>query len=400
MGLLAVEEARSRILAGVQPTAAEEVALEAGFGRVLAADVGAAITQPPFDASAMDGYAVRARDVGEAPVSLRVIGEAPAGAGFGGTLGSGEAVRIFTGAPLPPGADTVVIQENTTTQGADVIIGKPAEKGQFVRPCGLDFKEGEALLTAGTRLGSREIALAAAMNRPRLSVRRKPTVSILPTGDELISPGGTPGPGQIVSSNNFGMAAFVQRYGGEPIDLGVTGDTVAALGQALRGAAETDVLVTLGGASVGKHDLVQKALTDWGMELDFWKIAMRPGKPLIFGLSGAVRVLGLPGNPVSTFVCAAIFLRPLLQTMLGQPVTENTMTATLGAALGENDERQDYLRATLERHSDGTCTATPFARQDSSMLRTLAEADGMIVRPPFDRARQAGDTVEVLICDF
>ena len=400
MSLLPVEDARSRILAGVAPTAHEQVDLRHALGRVLAKDVDARITQPPFDASAMDGYALRASDLLRAPATLNVIGEAPAGMAFSGEVAPGEAVRIFTGAPMPQGADTVVIQENTQTDGATVKIFQTCPKGQFVRPRGLDFKQGDVLLTAGTSLGSREIALSAAMNHPSLSVHRKPKVTIIPTGDELIAPGETPGPDQIISSNNFGMAAFVERCGGEAIDLGVTADTTSALHEALEQAHETDILITLGGASVGKHDLVQQALTDRGMKLDFWKIAMRPGKPLIFGTLDQVRVLGFPGNPVSTFVCAEIFLRPLISAMLGHKFTERIVTAKLGADLGANDERQDYLRATLHREADGQHTATPFKKQDSSMLRTLAQADCMIVRPPFDEAKSVGETVQILICDF
>lgn len=399
-GLLPVEEAKSRILDGAQPTTVEEVALRNAFGRVLAADVHARITQPPFNSSAMDGYAVRVADVTNAPATLRVVGEAPAGAAYHGTVGPGEAVRIFTGAPVPDGADTIVIQENTQVSGSSVDVLQSPKPEQFVRPRGLDFAEGEALLRAGTRLGSREIALAAAMNHPSLSVHRKPKVAILPTGDELVAPGGTPAPDQIISSNNYGMAAFVERYGGAALDLGVVADTASALEGALRGVSDADILITLGGASVGKHDLVQHALTNAGMTLDFWKIAMRPGKPLIYGRLGNTRVLGLPGNPVSTFVCAAIFLRPLLGALLGRPDEDQPMLATLGADMSENDERQDYMRATIETAPDGTRTATPFAKQDSSMLRTLAEADGFIVRPPFDKPRTAGETIEIMISDF
>lgn len=398
--LLPVAKAKARIVDGVEPTGTEAVELRDAFGRVLAEDVKARITQPPFNASAMDGYAVRAEDVTQTPTALTVIGEAPAGAAFGGTVGPGEAVRIFTGAPVPEGADTIVIQENTETDGANVMVLRTPRPEQFVRPRGLDFADGECLLSAGTRLGSREIALAAAMNHPSLSVRRKPKVAILPTGDELIAPGGNPAPDQIISSNNYGMAAFVERYGAEALDLGVVGDTTPALNKALQAARGADILITLGGASVGKHDLVQQALTDAGMTLDFWKIAMRPGKPLIFGRLGLTRVLGLPGNPVSTFVCAAIFLRPLLGALLGRPGDEETQTATLGTDMGDNDERQDYMRATLKNAADGTRIATPFPKQDSSMLRTLAAADGFIIRPPFDKARSAGETVEIMTSDF
>ena len=400
MALLPVEEARARILDGVTPTDTESVALSSARGRVLAEDIGSRINQPPFAASAMDGYAVRAEDVGTAPANLNVIGEAPAGQAFDGTVGPGEAVRIFTGAPVPDGADTIVIQENTDTVGAQVTVLQAANPSQFVRPLGLDFKNGEILLRAGTRLGSREIALAAAMNHPALPVRRKPRVAILATGDELIAPGGTPRPDQIISSNNLGMAAFAAQAGAEPVDLGIAADTTEALIQGIGRGADADVLVTLGGASVGDHDLVQHALDSLGMTLDFWKIAMRPGKPLMFGTLGDTRVLGLPGNPVSTFVCARIFLRPLLDTLLGATPKEPTERALLGADMAENDERQDYMRATMRRGDDGSIIATPYPKQDSSMLRTLAEANCFIIRPPFDRARREGEAIDILLFDF
>ena len=400
MALLPVEEARARILDGVAPTDVETVDLAAAPGRVLAEDVGSRINQPPFPASAMDGYAVRADDVSTAPTDLTVIGEAPAGQAYDGTVGPGQAVRIFTGAPVPDGADTIVIQENTSIDGGKVTVHQAATPGQFVRPLGLDFKHGEVLLKAGTRLGSREIALAAAMNHPALPVRRKPRVAILATGDELIAPGGTPRPDQIISSNNLGMAAFVTQAGAEPVDLGIAADTTNALTHGIERAAGADVLVTLGGASVGDHDLVQHALDTLGMTLDFWKIAMRPGKPLMFGTLGETRVLGLPGNPVSTFVCARIFLRPLLDTLLGATPQEPTERALLGADMAENDERQDYMRATMHRSDDGSVIATPYRKQDSSMLRTLAEANCFIIRPPFDRARREGEPVDILLFDF
>ena len=400
MALLPVEEARARILDGVAPTDAETVELAAAPGRVLAEDVGSRINQPPFPASAMDGYAVRGEDVSTAPADLTVIGEAPAGQAFDGTVGPGQAVRIFTGAPVPDGADTIVIQENTSVDGTKVTVLEAAKPGQFVRPLGLDFKYGEVLLKAGTRLGSREIALAAAMNHPALPVRRKPRVAILATGDELIAPGGAPRPDQIISSNNLGMAAFVTQAGAEPVDLGIAADTTDALTRGIERAAGADVLVTLGGASVGDHDLVQHALDALGMTLDFWKIAMRPGKPLMFGTLGDTRVLGLPGNPVSTFVCARIFLRPLLDTLLGATPKEPTERAVLGADMAENDERQDYMRATMRRGDDGNVIATPYAKQDSSMLRTLAEANCFIIRPPFDRARREGEPIDILLFDF
>ena len=400
MALLPVEEARARILDGVTPTDTETVELSAARGRVLAEDVGSRINQPPFAASAMDGYAVRAEDVGTAPATLTVIGEAPAGQAFAGTVGPGQAVRIFTGAPVPDGADTIIIQENTETDGADVTVLQAANPAQFVRPLGLDFKNGEILLKAGTRLGSREIALAAAMNHPALPVRRKPRVAILATGDELIAPGGTPRPDQIISSNNLGMAAFAAQAGADPVDLGIAADTTDALIQGIgtrrwRGRAGHPWR-RLGrqprsGAARPRHPRHDARLLE---------DRHAAGKTAHVGTLGDTRVLGLPGNPVSTFVCARIFLRPLLDTLLGATPKEPTERARLGADMAENDERQDYMRATMRRGDDGGIIATPYPKQDSSMLRTLAEANCFIIRPPFDRARREGEPIDILLFDF
>jgi molybdopterin molybdotransferase len=352
--------------------------------------------------SAMDGYAVRAADVGMVPVRLRVIGAAPAGHPFDGSVGPGEAVRIFTGAPLPGGADTIVIQEDTERVGDEVVVRESSGPGRFVRRRGLDFAEGEVLLNAGRRLSPRDIALAAAMNHPDLPVRTLPKVAILATGDELVPPGDDPGPDRIIASNGFGIAGMVRRAGGEPVDLGIAPDNRQALADAVHRAIDTgaDVFVTLGGASVGEHDIVQDVLEAAGLTLDFWKIAMRPGKPLMFATQARRRALGLPGNPVSAIVCARIFLKPLLAALLGIEPAESGVQARLAEALPANDRRQDYLRARLDRAPDGTLTATAFPVQDSSMQRTLAMANGLIVRPPFDPAQGAGALVTVLPLDF
>ncbi len=406
MALLPVEEALRRVLDGAEPVAAEEVRLADAHGRTLAADVAARRTQPPFDTTAMDGYAVRAEDVATVPVSLDVIGEAPAGHAFAGRVGPGQAVRIFTGAPLPDGADCIVIQENTDYGSETVSVREPAVAGQFVRRRGLDFSDGDVLLRAGSVLGPRHVALAAAMNHPALPVRRKPRVAIIATGDELVPPGADPGPDRIIASNSFGIAAMARRNGGMPVDLGIAPDRPDALSRAVDGAvaAEADILITLGGASVGDHDIVQDVLSSHGLALDFWKIAMRPGKPLIFGRLGAMRVLGLPGNPVSSMVCGRLFLAPLIQALLGRIDAAVTMDAgetagRLGEALKANDERQDYLRATVRRDAAGTLVATPFSRQDSSMLATLVKADALIVRAPFAPPAAAGDACRLLLMD-
>lgn len=350
----------------------------------------------------MDGYAVRAGDVASLPATLAVITEIPAGRPFAGSIGPGEAARIFTGGAIPDGADTIVIQENVEVVAAGKVrVTENSGAGQYVRPRGLDFHEGEALIPAGRCLTPRDIALAAAMNVPELAVTRRPRVAILATGDELVEPGIDPGPGQIVSSNGVGLAAFVETYGGEPINLGIAPDRLEALSEAITGAGDAEILVTLGGASVGDHDLVQEALGKAGLDLDFWRIAMRPGKPLMFGQIGALRALGLPGNPVSALVCAQIFLKPMIEQLLGWDTDEpETRIARLGTPLPANDQRQDYLRARLARAEDGATVVTPFDRQDSSMLRTLAHANCLIVRPPHAPAAPAGTSVDVLPLDF
>jgi molybdopterin molybdotransferase len=398
MSLVPVEEALARLIAGIEPVEAEDVSLYDAGGRVLAEDVAATRDQPPFPASAMDGYAVRAADTAEAGARLRSIGESRAGARFAGALEPGTAVRIFTGAPVPEGADAILIQENATAEGEMIVVREGVKPGQFVRPAGLDFRAGEVLLRAGRRMEARALALAASMNRHRLSVRRRPHVAMLATGDELVPPGAEPGPDQIVSSNAVGVGALVADAGGDAIDLGIARDRVEDIVAAVDKARGADVLVVIGGASVGEHDLVQEALTASGMELDFWQIAMRPGKPLMVGRLGATRVLGLPGNPVSAIVCGLVFLKPLVRALTGLPLEMVPETARLGAAMAANDRRQDYVRARLALR-DGTPTAVPFDRQDSSMLATLATADALIIRPPHAPAAPEGAEVPILRLD-
>jgi molybdopterin molybdotransferase len=395
-----VDDARRTIVAAMTPVPPEQVSLADALGRVLAAPVAARRTQPPVAVSAMDGYAVQSADVARLPATLRIIGYAPAGAAFAGRLGPGEAVRIFTGAPVPDGADAIVIQENTTVADDRVtVVGGAAAPGRFIRAAGLDFAAGDELLAAGTVLSSRDIGLAAAMNVPWLMVRRRPRVALLSTGDEVVMPGDPIGESQIVSSNGLALAAFVTAEGGAPTDLGIAPDSADALRAMAAGAAGADLLVTTGGASVGDHDLVQSVLGEAGLEVEFWRIAMRPGKPLIFGRLGETAFLGLPGNPVSALVCALIYLRPALRALSGidaDHLSEGPISVVLGSDLPENDERQDYLRARLTRGPDGLPVATPFARQDSAMFALLARADGLIVRPPFAPAARAGETVPLL----
>lgn len=402
MSLMPVEEARARILKGAAPLGTEKARLVAADGLVLAEDVAATRTQPPFAASAMDGYAVRAADVASVPVNLKVTGEIPAGVVHNGTLGAGEALRIFTGAPMPDGADSIVIQENTDRDGDTVTVKQVAKEGDHIRPAGLDFAKGDILLKAGTLLSPRHLALAAAMNHATLPVHRRPRVGVLATGDELVLPGEEPGPGQIISSNSIGIAAFVERCGGVAVDLGIARDTAESLAECIAKARaeKVDVLVTLGGASVGDHDLVMQALEDEGMTLDFWRIAMRPGKPLMFGRLGDIHVMGLPGNPVSAQVCARVFLLPLIHTLLGRDADEgHARMAKAGTDLKENTLRQHYMRAELTCTDAGDLVATPFSEQDSSMLALLARADCLIVRPPDVPAASKGDPVRIIGLD-
>ncbi|HVG81108.1 MAG TPA: gephyrin-like molybdotransferase Glp [Methylomirabilota bacterium] len=399
--MISVEQALNRILAGLGgPMPAEEVPLTHALGRILASDVTAALTQPPMAVSAMDGYAVRSADVASVPAKLTVIGVAPAGRPFDGAVGPGQAVRIFTGAAVPEGADAILIQEDAEASGDTVILREAATPGRFVRPAGLDFQAGSVGLRAGKRLTARDIGLAAAMNRPWLKLRRRPRVAILSTGDELVNPGEAPGPGQIVSSNAFALAAFVEAEGGEALMLGIARDDPADLARAIAAAEGADLLLTSGGASVGDHDLIAGALEEAGMMLDFWKIAMRPGKPLLFGTLGRMPVLGLPGNPVSSLVCAIVFLRPALAALLGRASANAGPTqARLGRDLPENDRRQDYLRSELAGDAAGGLIATPFERQDSAMLSLLARAGCLVIRPPHAPPAHSGQPVPILRLD-
>ncbi|HEY5080433.1 MAG TPA: gephyrin-like molybdotransferase Glp [Bauldia sp.] len=396
--LLPVDEAIARIVAGVTPLAMEVIALDAAEGRTLAAPLSAKRTQPPFDASAMDGYAVRAVDLATPPARLRLIGTAAAGAGFAGTVGPNETVRILTGAPVPAGADSVLIQENAEATDATTLVAKTTVKrGQYVRPAGLDFRNGAVLLAAGVCLGMREIALAAAMGHASLPVRARPRIAIASTGDELVAPGIMPTGAQIVAASAPGLAAYVRTLGAEPHDLGLVTDDLAAIGRTADAALAlgADVLVTLGGASVGDHDLVGAGLAAKGMALDFWKIAMRPGKPLMFGRIGPMRVLGLPGNPVSSLVCAILFLRPLIDALLARPPADLSEPAVLATDAPANDARQDYVRSTM-MVADGLPAVTPLPVQDSSMLSVLAVATCLLIRPPNAPAARTGEACRII----
>jgi molybdopterin molybdotransferase len=399
MALLTVAEALARVTDGLVPLDAEALPLDQAAGRVLACEMAARLTQPPFDASAMDGYAVRAADVASLPARLRLIGESAAGHRFGRVVEPGAAVRIFTGAPVPEGADTIVIQEDAE-ESDGVVLVREAAPGRHIRPRGQDFSEGQVLLRAGRRLGSRELMLAASMNYPELLVRRRPKVALLATGDEVVPPGSELAADQIVSSVPYGLAALIAAEGCEAMSLGIAKDNTESLVTLARSGRAADILITIGGASVGARDLVSSALRGEGLELDFWKIAMRPGKPLLYGKLGHQRVLGLPGNPVSALVCAHVFLVPMLRKLLGlaeraQPSPE----ALLAEDLEANGPREHYMRAVSEWTAEGKRRVKPLPSQDSSLMAAFAEADCLIVRPPHVPALSQGQRVRIIPLD-
>jgi molybdopterin molybdotransferase len=400
MALLPVEDAQARLLNSAVPLEqVETLPLTLAKNRILAKSLRAHLTQPPFDASAMDGYALRAMDAIDVGAELDVIGTSAAGHGFEGTLGVGQCVRIFTGAPVPAGADCILLQEDAEklNDGARIRTTFAVKQARHIRPLGQDFRDGDALLSAGTRLDYTRLMLAAAANNAEVAVYKKPLVAILATGDELILPGGTPG--QIIASNSFALRAMCEDLGADVLDLGLVPDQHDAIVAAVQRAkmAGADVLVTTGGASVGDHDLVQSALTAAGMVLDFWKIAMRPGKPLMVGRLGPMHVLGLPGNPVSSMVCSLLFLEPLICKLARQPLPKRQAIVKTTTTLSANDQRQDYLRARITRHADGTLSAEPFGKQDSSMMNVLANADALVIRPPFAPELIAGEDCPAML---
>jgi molybdopterin molybdotransferase len=399
VALMPVADALAASLAGAEPLAEEMVALDAAFHRVLAHDVAARRTQPPQAMSAMDGYAVRAADASQIKTRLKVIGEVAAGRPFDRAVGAGEAVRIFTGGVVPDGADAVVIQEDTVADGGAITITEAAITGRHIRPAGVDFRLGDVLLSAGSRLTDRDLSLAASMNYPELPVRRRPKVALLATGDELVMPGTTPGPGQIVYSNGYALRALARAEGAETVDLGIAADTIASTTSGIRRARDlgADILVTTGGASVGDHDLVKQSLEAEGVAMAFWQIAMRPGKPMMHGRLGTMRVMGVPGNPVSSYVCMLLFVVPLIRALGGRKGVHHVReSAVLGRDVGANDRREDYLRARVEQHADGTLIVTPVNHQDSSLLANLSTAGALVIRPPFAPAARAGSRCDIL----
>ena len=400
MPALSVEEALARILTGVAPLESEQVSLINAHGRILATDVAARLTQPPFAASAMDGYAVRIADIATLPAILSVVGEAAAGSAYHHTLKPGEAVRILTGAPVPEGSDAIVIQENADRDGPSLTVREGRPDADHIRPKGGDFTEGQILLPAGRTLDARALTLAAASGHASLPVHRRPRVAILATGNELVPPGTLPGPSQIVSSNPIGLAALVRAFGGEPVLLGIAPDNFADLTGHMLRARDADILVTTGGASVGDHDLVRPAFEQLGVKLDFWKLAMRPGKPMLFGRLGPLRLLGLPGNPVSALITARVFLAPLIFALLGKPASATApQMANLDSPLEANGPRQHYMRAVVNSEG-GSPTISPAINQDSSLLVPLARANALIVRLPHAPAAGKGTSVPFIRIDF
>jgi molybdopterin molybdotransferase len=390
--MLSVDEATRRIVAAFAPLESERVPLEEACGRTLAADAVARADQPPFSSSAMDGYAVRSIDQGW----RHIIGSAPAGHPYSGRLGPNEAVRIFTGGQIPGGADAVLAQEDARVAGDRVDFTAPAFPGKFIRAQGLDFRAGQILVAKGACLHARDLALIAAGDLSHVEVRRRPVIALASTGDELSLPGAARKPGGIVASSAYGLMPWIAQWGARPRNLGILPDQSEAI--AAFAGERCDLLVTMGGASVGDHDLVQAALGPKGFELDFWKIAMRPGKPLIFGRLNKRPLLGLPGNPVSSLVCAFLFLRPAIAAMLGQEWKQPLKPARLIGTLAANGERQDYLRAKGEWR-DGVLWAEPLPRQDSSLLKDFSEADMLIVRAPRAAALKEGAAIEILMLE-
>ena len=392
--MISVEEALATCLALVAPLPSERVALARAAGRFMPAPALACRMQPPFDASAMDGYALTERP--KPGAQFTVVGEAGAGHGWTGHLSPGQALRIFTGAPMPAGGAWVVIQEDVTRQGDQIIIGPKADGGSNIRPTGQDFRPGDLL--PPRRLRPNDLGLLAAMNLPEVDVTRRPVVALIATGDELVMPGENPGPDQIIASNTFTLAALCEAEGAEVRRLPIARDNPAALTTVLGLARGADLILTTGGASVGDHDIVAKVATEMGLERSFWKIAMRPGKPLMAGRLDGTAMLGLPGNPVSSIVCAHLFVLPMIRKMLGHPAADlppRPARAILAEALEPNGPRAHYMRARLTPQ-DGLPVITAFDRQDSSLVSVLAASDALLIRPVNDGPREAGEIVDYL----
>lgn len=387
--MIPVSTAVANLLDLVAPLEIEQVPLAQAAGRVLAQDLSADRDQPPFAASAMDGYAVNGAEV-ELHAMFKVIGEAAAGHSFEGRVGAGQAVRIFTGAPVPDGADFIVIQEDVERKGSLITIMDQPSDSSYIRPAGGDFKRGD-VVAAPKCLGSADVALLAAMNIATVPVRRKPDIALITTGDELVMPGDTPGPDQIIASNTFGLKAMLEGFGASARILPIARDQKPALEAAFNLAKGADLVVTIGGASVGDHDLVAEVAQDLGMEQSFYKVAMRPGKPLMGGRMGDAAMVGLPGNPVSAMVCGHVFLKPMVDQMLGLAPEPALKTAPLVEDIAANGPRAHYMRAIISPKGIAPC-----GNQDSALLSVLSDANALLIRPPHDSARAAGESVSYL----
>lgn len=406
MSLLPVDDALKAITETLSLIDKEEISMAeaaAGdvMGRVLAEDIYAELSHPPHDVSAMDGFAVRDADLTDLSKPLKIIGESAAGHPFEGMVNSGETVRIFTGAHCPKGSDTIIIQEDTEQDGDHVTIKEAAPKGRYIRPKGNDFNKGDLIVAKGTLLSPRLLALIASAGVVTLKLSKKPRVAIISTGDELVAPGTPPKEGQIISSNGLFLKNYLNSIGAETIDIGIVPDQDDVLGKAFEDAAKADLIITSGGASVGSHDGVAKAMTDQNTtQLNFWRIAMRPGKPLIFGKIKGVPIIGLPGNPVSTSVCAMVFVSTAIKVITGQDISHNwgldIRQGRLSKPLKANDKRQDYLRASLNYKDDGVPELTPYEQQDSGMMKLLSQAEALVIRSPFADEADIGDLVSYI----
>ncbi|CAI8363729.1 MAG: molybdopterin molybdenumtransferase MoeA [SAR116 cluster bacterium MED-G04] len=397
--LLSVEGALEAIASAMPMMGVETVALKEGDGRVLASPIDATLSHPPASVSAMDGYAAMAADLTAFPADLEMIGESAAGHPYGGDISKGQCVRIFTGAHCPPGADTIILQEDTEAEGNRITVHEAPAKYRFIRPEGNDFSMGDRLFEAGRTLSARSLALIGSAGHGTVEVRRKPRVAVISTGDELVEPGVTPGPHQIISSNSIFLEKLIRAVGGEPLSLGIVRDEDKALDAALEQSMAADLIVTSGGASVGKHDGIARRMQS-GSDLSFWRIAMRPGKPLVFGhIGGDARtpLLGLPGNPVSTGVCGIIFAAAAIRAMLGQDYAPAYHHAVLEADLPQNDRRQEFMRARMAFRDDGRIAVTALQGQDSGMMAVFAHAEALIMRPANAPAVGAGEIVPILM---
>jgi molybdopterin molybdotransferase len=405
--LVPADEARAIVLNNVQPAGQEHVDLASAGNRILSENVSSLRTQPPFDASAMDGYAVQQADIQDLPAHhLQMVGTSRAGEPFDGSLKPGQVVRIFTGAVVPEGADSIVIQENTQRNDTSITILQGVTEGRFIRKAGLDFKTGETLLRRQDILTPNRIALAASMNHDQLPVFNKPRVALIATGDELVMPGGELSHGQIIASNTLGLKVGIENCGGDVLDMGIVADKSRALETAFKTAIDNkcDLIITTGGASVGDHDLVMPSAKACGFDFEIAKIAMRPGKPFLFAKKHTndhvTYLTGLAGNPVSSLIAFNVFVKPLIQLLSGRNADDiGIQNATLGCNLPENDNRAEFMRATLERDNTGNWLASPFELQDSSMLANLVRANCLVWRPVNAPAASKGDPCEIVLLD-